>query len=112
MGAQARQRNGVGADVALQVYTTFAPDVAEQRHIKAHDTTDEVGIGVKPVDRVVGRFRVGRRALLLTRLWLGFLVGALLSGVGTPRYGALVLSAPALILAALAAFDRPDSTTG
>jgi uncharacterized membrane protein YoaK (UPF0700 family) len=49
-----------------------------------------------------------RRALLLARLWLGFLVGALLSGAATPRYGALVLAAPALILAVLAAFDRPD----
>ncbi len=31
-----------------------------------------------------------RRALMLARLWLGFLVGALLSGAATPRYGALV----------------------
>ena len=53
-----------------------------------------------------------RRALLLARLWLGFLVGALLSGAVTPRYGALVLSAPALILAVLAAFDRPGRTPG
>jgi uncharacterized membrane protein YoaK (UPF0700 family) len=53
-----------------------------------------------------------RRALLLARLWLGFLVGALLSGAATPRYGALVLSAPALILAALAAFDRPNRVGG
>src|SRR5580704_13334530 len=49
-----------------------------------------------------------RRALLLARLWLGFLVGAFLSGAVTPRYGASVLLAPALILAVLAAFDRPD----
>jgi uncharacterized membrane protein YoaK (UPF0700 family) len=49
-----------------------------------------------------------RRALMLGRLWLGFLVGALLSGAATPRYGALVLLAPALILAMLAAFDRSD----
>ena len=48
-----------------------------------------------------------RRALLLARLWLGFLVGAFLSGAVTPRYGASVLAAPALILAVLAAFDRP-----
>jgi uncharacterized membrane protein YoaK (UPF0700 family) len=53
-----------------------------------------------------------RRALLLARIWLGFLVGAFLSGAATPRYGALVLAAPALILAALAAFDRPDRATG
>ena len=49
-----------------------------------------------------------RRALLLARLWLGFLAGALLSGAVTPRYGASVLLAPALILAVLAAFDRSD----
>jgi uncharacterized membrane protein YoaK (UPF0700 family) len=53
-----------------------------------------------------------RRALLLARLWLGFLVGALLSGAVTPRYGALVLAAPALILAVLAVFDRPDRLGG
>jgi uncharacterized membrane protein YoaK (UPF0700 family) len=48
-----------------------------------------------------------RRALLLARVWVGFLVGALLSGAATPRYGAWVLLPPALILAILAAFDRP-----
>jgi uncharacterized membrane protein YoaK (UPF0700 family) len=53
-----------------------------------------------------------RRALLLARLWVGFLLGAVLSGAVTPRYGALVLSAPAVILAALAAFDRPDGARG
>ena len=53
-----------------------------------------------------------RRALLLGRLWLGFLLGAFLSGAVTPRYGALVLSAPALILAVLAAFDRPYRVAG
>jgi uncharacterized membrane protein YoaK (UPF0700 family) len=49
-----------------------------------------------------------RRALLLARLWLGFLVGAFLSGAATPRYGALVLAVPAVILAVLAAFARPE----
>jgi uncharacterized membrane protein YoaK (UPF0700 family) len=53
-----------------------------------------------------------RRALLLARLWVGFLVGAFLSGAATPRYGALVLSAPALILAVLAVFDRLDRPAG
>ena len=48
-----------------------------------------------------------RRAMLLGRIWAGFLAGALLSGAATPRYGAWVLAAPALILAAMAAFDRP-----
>jgi uncharacterized membrane protein YoaK (UPF0700 family) len=53
-----------------------------------------------------------RRALLLARLWLGFLVGAFLSGAVTPRYGAPVLAVPALILALLAAFDRPEAAAG
>jgi uncharacterized membrane protein YoaK (UPF0700 family) len=50
-----------------------------------------------------------RRALLLGRIWAGFLTGALLSGAATPRFGAWVLAVPALILAALAAFDRPGA---
>ena len=49
-----------------------------------------------------------RRAVLLARLWLAFLVGAVASGAATPRYGASVLLAPALILAVLAAFARPE----
>jgi uncharacterized membrane protein YoaK (UPF0700 family) len=49
-----------------------------------------------------------RRAMLLVRIWVGFLAGALLSGAATPRFGAWVLLAPVLILAALAAFDRPE----
>jgi uncharacterized membrane protein YoaK (UPF0700 family) len=53
-----------------------------------------------------------RRALMLSRVWAGFFAGALLSGAATPRFGAWVLSAPALILAALAAFDRPDRGAG
>lgn len=53
-----------------------------------------------------------RRALLLARVWVGFLAGALLSGAATPRFGAWVLLAPALILALLAAFDRPDGAAG
>jgi uncharacterized membrane protein YoaK (UPF0700 family) len=53
-----------------------------------------------------------RRALMLSRVWAGFLAGALLSGAATPRFGAWVLSAPALILATLAAFDRPNRGAG
>jgi uncharacterized membrane protein YoaK (UPF0700 family) len=53
-----------------------------------------------------------RRALLLARLWVGFLLGAFLSGAVTPRYGAVALWAPALILAVLAVFDRPDRLGG
>jgi uncharacterized membrane protein YoaK (UPF0700 family) len=53
-----------------------------------------------------------RRALMLSRVWVGFFAGALLSGAATPRFGALALLAPALILAALAAFDRPERGAG
>ena len=53
-----------------------------------------------------------RRAMMLMRVWAGFLAGALISGAVAPRFGASVLSAPALILAALAAFDRADRATG
>ena len=53
-----------------------------------------------------------RRALMLSRVWAGFFAGALLSGAATPLFGAWVLSAPALILATLAAFDRPNRGAG
>jgi len=53
-----------------------------------------------------------RRTLLLARLWVGFLAGALLSGAATPRFGAWVLLAPAAILAAFTAFDRSDAARG
>jgi len=49
-----------------------------------------------------------RRAMLLARLWAGFLAGAFMSGAATPRFGFWALLGPALALAALAAFDRPD----
>lgn len=53
-----------------------------------------------------------RRAMMLARVWSGFLAGALLSGAVAPRFGALVLLAPALSLAGLAAFDRRDHAAG
>ena len=53
-----------------------------------------------------------RRAMMLARIWAGFLAGALLSGAVAPRFGASALLPPALILAALAAFDRPGDATG
>jgi uncharacterized membrane protein YoaK (UPF0700 family) len=53
-----------------------------------------------------------RRALLLAGVWAGFLIGALASGAATPRFGASVLLAPALILAALVAFDRSGGPAG
>ncbi|MGA7330057.1 MAG: DUF1275 family protein [Rhodomicrobium sp.] len=44
-----------------------------------------------------------RRALLLGGIWMGFLVGALLSGVATQQFGVWVLLFPILVLALLAA---------
>jgi uncharacterized membrane protein YoaK (UPF0700 family) len=46
-----------------------------------------------------------RRALLLAGIWGAFLVGALLAGAATPRFGVWVLLFPTLILLALAALD-------
>ena len=42
------------------------------------------------------------RALIVTRVWAGFLTGALLSGAATPRFGVWVLLPPCLILLVLA----------
>lgn len=42
------------------------------------------------------------RALILTRVWGGFLTGALLSGAATPRFGVWVLLPPCVILLVLA----------
>ncbi len=52
-----------------------------------------------------------RRALLLSRVWAGFLAGALLSGAATPRFGVWVLLCPVSILSVIAAFDRPAGAT-
>jgi uncharacterized membrane protein YoaK (UPF0700 family) len=49
------------------------------------------------------------RALLSAGIWAGFLTGALLSGMTTPRFGAWVLLFPILILSGLAALDRTTS---
>jgi uncharacterized membrane protein YoaK (UPF0700 family) len=46
-----------------------------------------------------------RRALQLAAIWAGFLIGALLSGAATPRFGVWALLFPTLALSALAAFD-------
>jgi uncharacterized membrane protein YoaK (UPF0700 family) len=48
------------------------------------------------------------RALALAGIWLGFLVGALLSGGATPRLGVWGLLFPMLILSTLAWFDRTN----
>lgn len=46
------------------------------------------------------------RALVLAGIWAAFLVGAVLSGAATPRFGIWVLLLPMLILSALSAFDH------
>ena len=46
-----------------------------------------------------------RRARQLAAIWTGFLIGALLSGAATPRFGVWALLFPMLALSALAAFD-------
>src|SRR5258705_782157 len=48
------------------------------------------------------------RALVLARVYAGFLGGALLSGAATMRLGVLVLLFPMLILSALAVFDPTE----
>jgi uncharacterized membrane protein YoaK (UPF0700 family) len=49
------------------------------------------------------------RALLSAGIWAGFLTGALLSGMATPRFGVWVLLFPMLVLSAFAALDRTTS---
>jgi uncharacterized membrane protein YoaK (UPF0700 family) len=46
------------------------------------------------------------RTFLMAGIWAGFLTGALLAGVVTPRLEVWVLLFPILILSALAVFDR------
>ena len=45
-----------------------------------------------------------RRAALLAGIWTAFVFGALLAGIVTPRYSALSLAFPVVILLGLAAF--------
>jgi uncharacterized membrane protein YoaK (UPF0700 family) len=51
----------------------------------------------------------GRRVALLAGIWGSFLVGALLAGAATSRFGAGTLLPPILTLAALAAFSQSPS---
>ena len=50
-----------------------------------------------------------RRTLQLASIWAGFLIGALLSGAATPRFGVWALLFPMLALSALAMFDNSSS---
>jgi uncharacterized membrane protein YoaK (UPF0700 family) len=51
----------------------------------------------------------GRRAFLLLGVWAGFLIGALVAGAATSRFGVWVLLLPLLILLALAVCSRAQS---
>ena len=51
-----------------------------------------------------------RRAMLLTVVWVGFLIGALLGGAATPRFGVWLLLLPLLIMLALAVLNPARST--
>jgi len=54
-----------------------------------------------------------RRALMMGRIWAGFIAGAMMSGAATPRFGAWVLLAPIAVLAALVAFELSgDASNG
>jgi uncharacterized membrane protein YoaK (UPF0700 family) len=50
-----------------------------------------------------------RRALLLFSVWLSFLTGALVSGLGTSRFGTNILLLPTMVLVALAVLNPPQS---
>ena len=51
----------------------------------------------------------GRRAFFLLGVWAGFLVGAMLGGAATSRFGAWVLLLPLVILLALTLLDRTNA---
>ena len=53
-----------------------------------------------------------RRAALLTVIWVGFLAGAILGGIATPRFGVWILLIPLLIMLTLAVSCRAQSADG
>jgi hypothetical protein len=57
-GTQPRQRDGVGADVALQVHPAYAGEVAQPRDVEPDDGAEVGGIGDEALDLVVPRRRV------------------------------------------------------
>ena len=54
MRAEAGERDGVGADVALQVDTAQSSDVAESRLVEPDDGTEKVRVRSEVRDVVVG----------------------------------------------------------
>ena len=63
-GAEARQGDGVGADVALEVNGLEAPNVAEPRQVEADDLAQEPRFLGETRDRVLRRGRMRRHALV------------------------------------------------
>ena len=62
-----RERDGVGADVALEVDGVEPADVTEPRHVEAHDVAQERGIVGEARDAVVGRGDVRGDAIVPVR---------------------------------------------
>ena len=65
----------------------------------------------RPVTNAEGPWDThGRRAALLTALWLAFLSGALLGGAATPRFAQWALLAPVIGLLVLASTHQEPAT--
>ncbi|MGH7851368.1 MAG: YoaK family protein [Thermodesulfobacteriota bacterium] len=50
-----------------------------------------------------------RRAIILILVWMGFIAGAILGGIATPRFGVRLLVLPLLIMLALAVLSPSQS---
>ena len=65
--AQPRQRQGVGADVALQMHPALAGEVTQARLVESHHVATERGIGDEAVERIARGGRVRRGPLVPER---------------------------------------------
>lgn len=54
MRTEPRERDGVRADVALQMHAALADHLAEQRDVEAHHVADVVGLGQETSEAIVG----------------------------------------------------------
>jgi uncharacterized membrane protein YoaK (UPF0700 family) len=50
-----------------------------------------------------------RRAIILILVWMGFIAGAILGGIATPRFGVRLLMLPLVIMLALAVLSPARS---
>jgi uncharacterized membrane protein YoaK (UPF0700 family) len=101
MGAMNTALSRVGDSVSLTFVTGTLNRIGIQLALAVKRTpiTDSRG----PWDSHV------RRALQLAVRWAAFVIGALLSGAATPRFGVWALLFPMLALSALALFDSSSS---